>query len=203
EEAVTKELPTDESGNVIYPVTKPDGSPLPTDASGNFITEEGLIIGPDGVALPYPRNRSCSLRHLKMDILFAVSTTKVSKSTFDRILRAISNFADEVDLSPDVTRIGLVYGSKDVVVPLPLGGYQEKEHMRDEIRRIEFSDDESQDYISLYGPAKQQFVMFPRADSAKIAIFFIQDVIRYVACFSSLFKKTTIILPTSSSLFFF
>ncbi|RCN36177.1 hypothetical protein ANCCAN_17936, partial [Ancylostoma caninum] len=183
EEAVTKELPTDESGNVIYPVTKPDGSPLPTDASGNFITEEGLIIGPDGVALPYPRNRSCSLKQLKMDILFAVSTTKVSKSTFDSILRAISKFADEVDLSPDVTRIGLVYGSKDVVVPLPLGGYQEKDHMRDEIRRIEFSDDGSQDYISLYGPAKQQFVMFPRADSTKIAIFFIQDEIRYVAFF--------------------
>ncbi|KIH52739.1 hypothetical protein ANCDUO_17157 [Ancylostoma duodenale] len=119
-----------------------------------------------------------------MDILFAVSTTKVSKSTFDKILQAISNFADEVDLSPDVTRIGLVYGSKDVVVPLPLGGYQEKEHMRDEIRRIEFSDDGSQDYISLYGPAKQQFVMFPRADSTKIAIFFIHDEISSHAKFN-------------------
>uniref|UniRef100_A0A158QMD6 Fibronectin type-III domain-containing protein n=1 Tax=Haemonchus placei TaxID=6290 RepID=A0A158QMD6_HAEPC len=38
EEAASKEMPTDESGNVIYPVTKPDGSPLPTDASGNFVT---------------------------------------------------------------------------------------------------------------------------------------------------------------------
>ncbi|EYC22320.1 hypothetical protein Y032_0017g3282 [Ancylostoma ceylanicum] len=61
EEAVTKELPTDESGNVIYPITKPDGSPLPTDASGNYITDEGTIIekdeegkplGPDGQPLP-------------------------------------------------------------------------------------------------------------------------------------------------------
>ncbi|KAK6743874.1 hypothetical protein RB195_010896 [Necator americanus] len=61
EEAVTKELPTDESGKVIYPVTKPDGSPLPTDASGNFITDEGTVIekdeegrplGPDGQVLP-------------------------------------------------------------------------------------------------------------------------------------------------------
>ncbi|EPB67560.1 hypothetical protein ANCCEY_13347 [Ancylostoma ceylanicum] len=61
EEAVSKELPTDESGNVIYPITKPDGSPLPTDASGNYITDEGTIIekdeegkplGPDGQPLP-------------------------------------------------------------------------------------------------------------------------------------------------------
>ncbi|CAD6185912.1 unnamed protein product [Caenorhabditis auriculariae] len=56
-----KVLPTDESGNVIYPITKPDGSPLPTDASGNFVTEEGIIVekddegkplGPDGQVLP-------------------------------------------------------------------------------------------------------------------------------------------------------
>uniref|UniRef100_A0A1I7XH48 GRAM_POS_ANCHORING domain-containing protein n=1 Tax=Heterorhabditis bacteriophora TaxID=37862 RepID=A0A1I7XH48_HETBA len=61
EEVVSKELPTDESGNVIYPVTKPDGSPLPTDVSGNYVTDEGTIVekdedgkplGPDGQVLP-------------------------------------------------------------------------------------------------------------------------------------------------------
>ncbi|PIO74966.1 von Willebrand factor type A domain protein, partial [Teladorsagia circumcincta] len=61
EEAVSKQLPTDESGNVIYPVTKPDGSPLPTDTSGRYVTDEGTIIekdrsgrplGPDGQVLP-------------------------------------------------------------------------------------------------------------------------------------------------------
>ncbi|VDK83859.1 unnamed protein product, partial [Cylicostephanus goldi] len=54
-------LPTDESGNVIYPVIGPDGSPLPTDSSGNYVTERGSIIpkdeqgrplGPNGQVLP-------------------------------------------------------------------------------------------------------------------------------------------------------
>ncbi|VDM60366.1 unnamed protein product [Angiostrongylus costaricensis] len=61
EKTMTKMLPTDESGNLIYPVTKPGGSPLPTDASGNFVTDEGIIVGkdeegrplgPDGQVLP-------------------------------------------------------------------------------------------------------------------------------------------------------
>ncbi|KHJ95592.1 hypothetical protein OESDEN_04470 [Oesophagostomum dentatum] len=59
--APSKEYPTDESGNVIYPVRKSDGSPLPTDSSGNYITDDGTIIekddegrplGPDGEVLP-------------------------------------------------------------------------------------------------------------------------------------------------------
>ncbi|VDM71017.1 unnamed protein product, partial [Strongylus vulgaris] len=178
EEAVTKELPTDESGNIIYPVTRPDGSPLPTDSSGNFITEEGIIVGPDGKALPTPYGEKCSLKNLKMDIVFTVDTRKLSNSTFQNILRAISNFADKVDLSPDVTRIGLVYGNKDIVVPLPLGGYQEKEHMRDELRRIEFSYDESNDRVPLYESTKQQFTMFPRAGSVKVSVLFGKDIIR-------------------------
>ncbi|KAK6030652.1 hypothetical protein OSTOST_03206 [Ostertagia ostertagi] len=81
EEAASKELPTDESGNVIYPVTKPtdhlclltlpetssltkepiiekdeegrplgpDGQVLPTDDTGNFIYP---VFGPDGSPLP-------------------------------------------------------------------------------------------------------------------------------------------------------
>ncbi|VDM67240.1 unnamed protein product, partial [Strongylus vulgaris] len=57
----SKEFPTDESGNVIYPIKKADGSPLPTDASGNYVTddgsaiekdEEGRPVGPDGEVLP-------------------------------------------------------------------------------------------------------------------------------------------------------
>ncbi|VDK50840.1 unnamed protein product [Cylicostephanus goldi] len=178
EEGVTKELPTDESGNIIYPVTRPDGSPLPTDASGNYITEEGIIVGPDGKALPVPHDERCSLKNLKMDIVFTIDTRKLSNSTFQNILRAISSFADRVDLSPDVTRIGVVYGNKDIVVPLPLGGYQEKEHMRDELRRIVFSYDDSDDRVPLHGSTKQQFTMFPRPDSAKISIIFGGDIAR-------------------------
>ncbi|VDL80556.1 unnamed protein product, partial [Nippostrongylus brasiliensis] len=52
-EAVSKELPTDESGNVIYPVTKPDGTPessavppLPTDDSGRILYP---VVRPDQI----------------------------------------------------------------------------------------------------------------------------------------------------------
>ncbi|KAK5970177.1 hypothetical protein GCK32_013330, partial [Trichostrongylus colubriformis] len=53
--------PTDESGNLIYPIKRPDGSFLPTDATGNFITDDGAVVerdeegrpvGPDGGVLP-------------------------------------------------------------------------------------------------------------------------------------------------------
>ncbi|KIH59561.1 fibronectin type III domain protein, partial [Ancylostoma duodenale] len=52
EGAPSRELPTDESGNVIYPIKKPDGSPLPTDASGNFVTDEGTVIEKDDEGRP-------------------------------------------------------------------------------------------------------------------------------------------------------
>ncbi|VDM63484.1 unnamed protein product, partial [Angiostrongylus costaricensis] len=60
-ETTAKVLPTDESGNVIFPVTEPDGLPLPVDASGDFITdqpmvlekgEDGKPLGPDEQVLP-------------------------------------------------------------------------------------------------------------------------------------------------------
>ncbi|VDL68917.1 unnamed protein product, partial [Nippostrongylus brasiliensis] len=194
DDAVSKTLPTDESGNVIYPVTKPDGSPLPTDASGNFVTDDGVIIrkdeegrpiGPDGEVLPTDQtgsfvyvadgsdqygDRKCSAKGLKLDIVFAVLTQSMTKNEFDSVIQAISLFADEIDLSPDVTRIGLVYGNKELFVPLTLGGYQEKEHMRDELRQIAFTEDSSDDGIPVYDAVKQQFVIFPRADCSKVAI---------------------------------
>lgn len=61
DEVVTDGTPTDESGFVIYPITKPDGTPLATDSTGSFVTEDGQIIeknedgkplGPDGQVLP-------------------------------------------------------------------------------------------------------------------------------------------------------
>ncbi|KAK6030651.1 hypothetical protein OSTOST_03205 [Ostertagia ostertagi] len=105
-----------------------------------------------------------------MDVVFAVDTRNMAKATFHNVMKAISQFANKVDLSPDVTRFGLVYGSKEIVVPLTLGGYQEKEHMREQMRRIAFTEDSSSDVVSIYDPVKQQFDMFPRLDSSKIAI---------------------------------
>uniref|UniRef100_A0A158P995 VWFA domain-containing protein n=1 Tax=Angiostrongylus cantonensis TaxID=6313 RepID=A0A158P995_ANGCA len=281
----TKMLPTGESGNVIYPVTKPDGSPLPTDSSGNFVTDDGAIIekddegrplgldgqvlptdesgnyiypalgpdgrllptdihrrpihpvlGPDGSPLPTDESglplgkdgetvptdaagtpldnqgrplptdsggyfvlhgegvdssstvapwptgstkRGCSPKDLKMDILFAIYTRNMTHFVFENILRAIDQFADYVDLSPDVTRVGLIYGSEDIVVPLPLGGYQEKEHMRDKIRGIVLSDDRSMREVPLDRPVKQQFFMFPRTHSLKIAVLIAQEIMRF------------------------
>uniref|UniRef100_A0A1I7U3G2 Ig-like domain-containing protein n=1 Tax=Caenorhabditis tropicalis TaxID=1561998 RepID=A0A1I7U3G2_9PELO len=60
-EDTTKALATDETGNVIYPITRPDGTPLGTDSTGAFVTQDGQIIekddqgkpiGPDGQVLP-------------------------------------------------------------------------------------------------------------------------------------------------------
>ncbi|XGW15749.1 hypothetical protein V3C99_001307, partial [Haemonchus contortus] len=105
-----------------------------------------------------------------MDIVFAINTEGMSKTAFDNVMGAISQFADDVDLAPDVARFGLIYGNKEIVVPLTLGGYQEKEHMKEQMRRVSFMEDSSSDGVSIYDPVKQQFSMFPRKDSSKIAI---------------------------------
>ncbi|GMT19005.1 hypothetical protein PFISCL1PPCAC_10302, partial [Pristionchus fissidentatus] len=60
-EDVSEELPTDESGQVVYNIVGPDGKVLATDSTGNFIkddgtpvdkNDDGLPIGPDGNVLP-------------------------------------------------------------------------------------------------------------------------------------------------------
>ncbi|KJH49063.1 von Willebrand factor type A domain protein [Dictyocaulus viviparus] len=111
-----------------------------------------------------------------MDIIFAIMTRNMTKIVFDNLLNAVSQFADYVDLSPDVTRIGLIYGSKDIAVPLPLGGYQEKEHMRDTIRNIEFSKQFLGEEINVEGPAEQQFIIFPRSASFKLVVVFAEEL---------------------------
>ncbi|KAJ1348676.1 von Willebrand factor type A domain [Parelaphostrongylus tenuis] len=186
-------LPTDNSGRPIgY-----DGKAIPTDAAGAPLDGQGRPFPTDNRGY-YLRigegpehgstvvlwstesiERLCSPKNLKMDILFAIYTRNMTKIVFDNILHAINQFADYVDLSPDVTRVGLIYGSKDIVVPLPLGGYQEKEHMRDKIRGVVFSDDRSNEEVPLDRSVKQQFIMFPRTQTMKIAIVIAQEMMRY------------------------
>ncbi|KAL3085246.1 hypothetical protein niasHS_010315 [Heterodera schachtii] len=58
--SVTKALPTEESGKILFPIVDQFGRPLPTDASGHFIDQSGEQIpldqfgqplGPDGLPL--------------------------------------------------------------------------------------------------------------------------------------------------------
>ncbi|CAD5221630.1 unnamed protein product [Bursaphelenchus xylophilus] len=60
-DATAKILPTDDSGNPIYPVVSADGLPLPTDYTGHYTDDRGEIIplddyghplSPDGSVLP-------------------------------------------------------------------------------------------------------------------------------------------------------
>ncbi|VDO28517.1 unnamed protein product, partial [Heligmosomoides polygyrus] len=189
-------LPTDESGSVIYPVTKPDGSPLPTDSSGNFVTDEGTIVkkdeegrplGPDGQVLPtddignfiYPAVGPDGTP-LPTDesgrVIYPV--TKPDGSSLPT--EASGNFVTDEGtiikkdeegrpLGPD----GQVLPTSDTgnfIYPVLALGYQEKEHLKEQLRQIAFSEDFSTENIPVDGAVKQQFVMFPRPDSTKIAI---------------------------------
>ncbi|KAK6061177.1 hypothetical protein COOONC_01157 [Cooperia oncophora] len=174
-------IPTDRTG---VPLDK-DGQPLPIDSSGHYVTvprgEEERVSEPSSAGLPESTagvQRNCTVKNLKLDLVFAINTKDMTKTAFYNIMQAISQFADNVDLSPDVTRFGLIYGNKEIVVPLTLGGYQEKQHMREQIRRVVFTEDSSDDDVSIYDPVKQQFAMFPRLDASKIAIVIGQQLTR-------------------------
>ncbi|CAI4220729.1 unnamed protein product, partial [Auanema sp. JU1783] len=160
-------VPTDDEGKPLGP----EGDVLPTDASGNYIYPS---VRPESVVENDKSTKSlveCRVKGLKSDIVIVVESGGSEKFQNDS-LKSIEQFLEVLDLSPDVTRLGVILAAGEVLVPLPLGGYQEKEHLKSILIEANVFRDGSDLPLHIISTATiQQFKTFVRADAQKIVIF--------------------------------
>ncbi|KJH47474.1 fibronectin type III domain protein [Dictyocaulus viviparus] len=164
EEGGSSEIPTDESGNIIYPVLKPDGSPMPTDSSGNFVTYNGATIEKDeqnrpldsfGKVLPTDKSGNyiypviepsagvdgfhCSPENPLTEVLvFVVDSSHQSVPYLKELKHLLKSFVQSL---PDesIPKIGKLIYAATTEVTLDIGHYRNKEELImsfDEIREI-------------------------------------------------------------------
>ncbi|PAV75944.1 hypothetical protein WR25_09536 [Diploscapter pachys] len=105
-----------------------------------------------------------------MDIVFAVDLNSFTADNFGNAKSFIGDFVDSIDMAPDVSRISILFVSSDIHVPLPLGGYQEKEHLKSLLRDYSYPAISDSQTIDASNAIRQQFTTFPRTDASKLVI---------------------------------
>ena len=164
ESAVTT---TEESIEIhdVGPDRAPEIASTETTAAEGSIVRIDATSGPGGVL---PSDAECNIRSAKSDIVVIIDSS-LQGDDFTAAVDAVGSLADNVDMSPDVTRIAVLIAGTDLVVPLPLGGYQEKQHLKDILSEARPAGGRS-DSEMLKQAAHQQFATFPRPDVARVVV---------------------------------